>query len=131
MHKRRSDFALSGANGCLYAMGTNGIVERYDPWKNCWMEVIRYQIVNDVSLGENRIIYFVDLSITELQIGAFGGSNLMASVIEIDRSFYAITKGGRIGRMVFGTYTGSSSFSQLSTSEYGSAIGGLQILFRN
>lgn len=38
----RYDFALIELNGFLYAMGGNedeNVIEKYDPWKNCWSEV--------------------------------------------------------------------------------------------
>lgn len=40
MKKSRSEFSLFESNGFLCAMGISGIIEKYDNWINCWMEVI-------------------------------------------------------------------------------------------
>lgn len=42
MNVARDNFALIELNGFLYAMGGNedeNVIEKYDPWKNCWSEV--------------------------------------------------------------------------------------------
>lgn len=39
MNKGRCGFALVASNGFLYAMGHDAIVERFDPYKNCWTMV--------------------------------------------------------------------------------------------
>lgn len=40
MQVTRSAFALIEYNGCLYAIGgENHMIEKYNPYKNCWTEV--------------------------------------------------------------------------------------------
>lgn len=39
MNTARCGFALIAWNGFLYAMGDDAVVERFDPYKNCWSMV--------------------------------------------------------------------------------------------
>lgn len=39
MGETRKEFALFMSKGFLYALGWNEVIERYDPWKNCWKKV--------------------------------------------------------------------------------------------
>lgn len=39
MNDARSCFAFLASNDYLYAMGYSSSIEKYDPWKNRWMEV--------------------------------------------------------------------------------------------
>lgn len=39
MNESRVCFALNESNGFLYAMGDDKLVERFEPYKNNWMEV--------------------------------------------------------------------------------------------
>lgn len=45
MQHDRSDFALVGSNGYLYAMGKNKIIERFDRRANRWTEVCIFGIL--------------------------------------------------------------------------------------
>lgn len=39
MSLARGDFVLAETKGFLYALGQDKVVERFDPWKNCWSKV--------------------------------------------------------------------------------------------
>lgn len=129
MNKARTDFSLFGANGFLYAMGSSGIVEKYDPWTNRWTVVNKLDfekyVSRDKKKGTSDLMNFT----IDFQIEPFTWSQSIVNVIEFEGDFYAMTKTGRIGLMQSGLRSLLPTVS--FTYEYGSTIGGMQILFQN